>query len=99
MSASAFSDHDLEHQRARVRLLVLEQLALKLLVILANSQSSNEPGETKALARSLLKSCTAGLRDSPHFSEFDPSEQAMLRDEHSEVFEDLERHLDFMLAG
>ena len=97
--SGGFSDHDVEHHRLRVQMLILEQLVLKLFVVLAKSRGDDDPKATAQVARALLRKCTATLRESPQFEELDPAEQAMFQDESAELFADLEKHLDFILAG
>jgi predicted GTPase len=91
-----FSDHDLDHHRLAVRMMILEQLVLKLFVMYAKSR---DVGHSADLTRKLVRECVESLRVSPVVSSLDAAEKAMFRDESSEVFQDLEKHLEFILAG
>lgn len=100
----AITEHDLEHQRLKHRTLVLEHLVLVLITALAKQKCvekgvDEEPGAIGSLARVLLEKGLRSLRDLPPSGEFHPAERAMLMDESSEVFQDLEQHLEFILKG
>lgn len=101
---STFTEHDLEHQRLKQQVLVLEHLVLVLITALAKQKCvqkgvDDEPEAIESLARALLERGLRGLKGLPPSGEFHPAERAMLMDESSEVFQDIEKHLEFILKG
>jgi hypothetical protein len=95
----AFTEHDLEHQRLKVQVLLLQQLVLKLFVVLAKDRTDGDPEGARALARKLVEKSSGSLKDFPRFTGLTDAEYAMFLDEHSEVVDDLMRHLDLLLQG
>ena len=95
----AFTEHDLEHQRLKVQVLLLQQLVLKLFVVLAKDRTDGDLEGARALARKLVEKSSGSLNDFPQFPGLTDTEYAMFLDEHSEVFDDLKQHLDFILQG
>ncbi len=94
-----FSEHDLEHQRLKVQVLLLQQLILKLFVVLAKDRTAGDLEAARSLARKLVEKSSNPLNEFPQFSGLTDAEQAMFIDEHAEVFADLQRHLEFILQG
>ena len=96
----AFTEHDLEHQRLRVQVHVLQQLVLKLYVVQATRMGDpDEPETSRILARKLVERAVAGIREFPGAPGLTEVEQAMLMDDSDDVFTDIDQHLEFMLAG
>ncbi|MCA7083422.1 hypothetical protein K7G19_07390 [Cupriavidus sp. DB3] len=99
-----FTEHDLEHQRLKQQVFVLEHLVLVLITALAKQKCvekgvDDEPEAIQSLARALLRRGIRNLRDLPLGEGHHPAERAMLMDESSEVFQDIEQHLEFILKG
>jgi hypothetical protein len=95
----AFTEHDLEHQRLKVQVLLLQQLVLKLFVVLAKDRTDGDLEGARSLARKLVDKSSGSLSEFPQISGLTDAEHAMFIDEHSEVFDDLKQHLDFILQG
>lgn len=96
---SAFTEHDLEHHHLKVQVLVLQQLVLKLFVVVAKDRADGDLETARGVARALLRKSTASLKDIPQFPQLHPAEQALIHDESLELFSDLEQHLEFILGG
>ena len=63
--SGGFSDHDVEHHRLRVQMLILEQLVLKLFVVLAKSRGDDDPKATAQVARALLRKMHSNIARKP----------------------------------
>jgi hypothetical protein len=97
--AQPFTEHDIEHTRLANQVQVLQQIVLKLCVIEAKRLAKGDKDLAKSVARSLVRKSVEPLREAPPNTSLSPAEQHMFQDEHNEMFEDLEQHLDHILSG
>jgi hypothetical protein len=94
-----FTEYDLDHHRLQVRMLVLEQLVLKLFLMISKNLSEGDPESTRGVCRALVRKGAASLKETPLFYQLAPAEQAMFLDESSEIFSEITEHLEFILSG